>query len=147
MTAKRWVVTAVAATSFLGGALVTTAFTQAQAPSFVATFSFMKVDPDKAEAYVRFERELWKPVHQERIRTGRMKSWSLYQVEFPHGTDQEYDFVAVNVYNSITDLERGVADVFAKVHPNIPMTAVATRTYAARREVRAEMWRRLDHIE
>ncbi len=147
MTKKRWVLSAIVTASFLMGVLVTTAFTQSQAASFVAEVSFMKVEPGKGPEYLRLERELWKPVHQERIRTGRMKSWSLYRVEYPYGTEREYGFVTVGVHNSITDLERGIEDVFAKVHPNVQMTDVSGRTLSARRLVRGEMWRRLEHIE
>lgn len=149
MPKKKWGLSGIVALSFLMGVLVTTAFTQSQAQPLVVDVGFMKVEPGKGPDYLRFERELWKPVHQERIRTGRLKSWSLYQVGYPHGTEREYGFVTVNVYNSINDLERSIEieDVFAKVHPNVRMSEISAQTQNARRLVRGEMWRRLEHIE
>jgi hypothetical protein len=147
MLRNRLLVSGVAAASFLAGSLVSTAFTQSQAPPLVIDVAFMKVEPGKAQDYLRLESELWKPVHQERIRRGHMKSWSLFRVEYPHGADQEYNFVTVNVYNSLVDIDRDVIEVFSKVHPSIKTSDVVSRTFGARRLARGEMWRRLDHVE
>ncbi len=93
------------------------------------------------------ERELWKPVHRERIRTGKLRSWTLYAVRFPFGTEQTYDYVTVNEYNSLADADRPLDDVFAKVHPTVPLQEIGRRTLGARQLVRGEVWYRLEHVE
>lgn len=129
------------------GALVPAAFTQAPQPApSVYVIGFMKVDPEKVQEYLRVERDIWKPVHQERIRTGRMKSWMLYRVRFPYGTANEYDFVTVNEYPSFEDEQHPIAEVFAKVHPSVPFEQIIGRTFGARRNIRGEVWQRLEHL-
>jgi ABC-type antimicrobial peptide transport system permease subunit len=137
----------IAAVSFLAGSLVTAGNTQSQQPSLVVDVSFMKVEPGKEADYLKLERDLWKPVHQERIRSGHMKSWSLYQVEYPYGTEGPYDYVTLNTFSSIQDLEQNVGDMFRKVHPNIKIADVLGRTVGARRLARGELWRRIEHVE
>jgi hypothetical protein len=107
----------------------------------------MKVEPGKAGEYLSMERDLWKPVHQDRIRSGHMTSWSLYQVDYPYGTDAPYNYVTVNVFSSLQDLERDVAADFGKVHPKIKISEVFSRTMGARQLARGELWRRIDHVE
>lgn len=140
-------ISSVAAVSFVAGSLTAAAYTQSQQPPLVVDVSFMKVEPGKVGEYLRLERELWKPVHQDRIRSGHMRSWSLYRVDFPYGTETPYNFVTLNVYNSSEDLEREFVPVFEKVHRNIKIDDVFSRTLAARRLARGELWRRIDHVE
>ena len=48
-----------------------------------ARLSYMKVAPGQAESYVRMEREVWKPIHEARLRAGIITGWQLYRVEYP----------------------------------------------------------------
>ena len=140
-------ISSVAAVSFVAGSLTVAAHTQSQQAPLVVDVSFMKVEPGKIGEYLRLERELWKPVHQERIRIRQMRSWSLYRVEYPYGAETPYDFVTLNIFNSSEDSERDVVPFFEKVHRNIKIDDVFSRTLAARRLARGELWRRIDHVE
>jgi hypothetical protein len=64
-------------------------------PPAYALFEFMKITPGKEAEYRRLEREVWMPIHKERVRTGLIKSWSLWGMRFPGGTAREYDIIAV----------------------------------------------------
>ncbi len=132
--------------AFLAGSLSSAAFTQAQQPQRPSVYlvNFMKANPAKVEEYLKLERETWKPVHQERIRAGQMRSWALYNVQYPYGTALEYDFVTVDTYLSLADAERDITAVFAKVHPSASLSDIGSRTEAARSLVRGEVWSRID---
>ena len=132
--------------AFLAGSLSSAASTQAQQPQRPSVYvvNFMKANPAKVEEYLKLERETWKPVHQERVRAGQMRSWALYNVQYPYGTSLEYDFVTIDTYASLADAERDINPVFAKVHPSAPLSDIGSRTEAARSLVRGEVWSRID---
>src|SRR2546425_8053105 len=138
--------TTATAGAFLAGSLSSAAFTQAQQPQRPSVYvvNFMKANPAKVQEYLKLEQETWKPVHQERIRAGQMRSWALYNVQYPYGTSLEYDFVTIDTYASLADAERDISAVFAKVHPSAPLSDIGSRTEAARSLVRGEVWSRID---
>jgi len=132
--------------AFLAGSLSSAAFTQAQQtqPAFVYVVNFMKANPARVQEYLQLERQTWKPVHQERIRAGQMRSWALYGVRYPFGSSLEYDFVTIDTYASLADVERDITPIFAKVHPSTSLSDAAARVEAARTLVRGEVWSRID---
>ena len=133
--------------SFFAGTLVSAAQTQSET-ALVFLVDYMKVEPEKQEEYVRMEREMWKPIHQERIRRGQLRSWALDTVQYPYGAGHEYNFVTVNAFNSLADAERGdLGEIIAAVHPGTPLDEILRQAFDARRLVRGEVWRRLDRVE
>ena len=65
----------------------------------------MKTLPGKSAEYVKAEREIWKKLHQERIKRGLISAWSLYAVTYPSGTDAAYDYVTVTRVRGMKNLE------------------------------------------
>ncbi len=148
MHVRRFVVPALIPTAFLLGTAVNTAFTQqAAANPAIVEVACMKVDPLKDEEYLKLEHDLWRPVHQERIKQGRMRSWTMYEVRYPAGSQRECDYRVVNTYNSLADIDRPVADIFTKVHPSIPIAEVGRRTISARDLTRGELWYQVDQAQ
>jgi hypothetical protein len=141
---RRLAVPALIPTAFLLGTLVNTGFTQQAANPAVVEVGCMKIDPLKEEEYLKLEHDLWRPVHQERIKQGHMRSWTLYSVRFPSGSKNECDYRTVNVYNSLADMERPIGEVFTKVHPNVPLAEVGRRTVTARDFRTGELWYQVD---
>jgi hypothetical protein len=76
-----------------------------------------------------------------------MRSWTLYAVRFPSGSKNECDYRTVNVYNSLADVDRPIADAFAKVHPNVPIAEVARRTIVGRDFRTGEIWYQIDQAQ
>jgi hypothetical protein len=76
-----------------------------------------------------------------------MRSWTVYAVRFPTGTQRDYDYAVVNTYKSMADMERSIVDIVPKIHPNLSIADLSTRTGAAREMVRGEMWYQIDHIQ
>jgi hypothetical protein len=69
------------------------------------TLAYMKTAPGKAADYVKLEREVWKPVHQDMVDNGRLTSWKLYSVTWPNGEGEEYDFVTMMEYPNFALME------------------------------------------
>src|SRR5688500_17462018 len=125
MIIKTPVLVALVAGSFLGGSMVSTALTQ-QLPQPVYHVNFMKAG--KVGDYVRLERDIWMPIAQELVHTGRMHSWALYAVEYPYGTAREYDFVTIDAHASLADAHRSTTDIFEKVHPSLTPEVIDAQT-------------------
>jgi hypothetical protein len=125
--------------------MVSPALTQQQA-SPVYLVNFMKAQPGKVGDYLRLERDIYMPVHQELVRAGRMHSWAVYAVQYPYGTASEYDFVTIDAYASLADTDRPTDDIFRKVHPNLTLEQIDTQTEGARSLVRGEVWQLLAQV-
>jgi hypothetical protein len=145
---RRLVVPALIPTAFLLGTFVNAGFSQqAAANPVVVEVSCMKVDPLKDEEYLKLEHDIWRPMHQERIRAGRLRSWTLYEVRYPAGSQRECDYRTVNTYGSLADIDRPIADIASKIHPNMPIAELARRTYSARDLTRGELWYQVDQTQ
>ena len=118
MNMKLSVYAASAAMVLLAGLLTEThAQTGQNPPKYrIVTLDYHKPEPGKPQEYVRMERQLWKPVHQERVNKGKITSWKLYSVNFPNGDKQEYDYVTMTEFANFADLEAPYAGIdFAAV--------------------------------
>lgn len=110
------------------------------APPAYALFEFMKIEPGKAADYRRLEREVWMPIHRERVKMGLIKSWTLWGMRFPGGTAREYDTIAITTHDKFADAENSYpSEVFRKVHPKMTDDERTLRTTAARMMVRTEL--------
>jgi len=148
MRIRHLAVPALIPTAFLLGTFVNTGFTQqAAATPTILEVACMKVDPLKDDEYVKLEHDLWKPVHQERIKQGRMRSWTMYEVRYPSGSQRECDYRVVNTYNSLADIDKPVADIFTKIHPGVPISEVVRRTITGRDLRNSELWYQVDQAQ
>jgi hypothetical protein len=134
--------------AFAAGALLPTpAMTQKPEGAYLQV-SFMKVSPGKGDEYLALEKDLWMPVHRERLKTGKIRSWALYGLRSPGGSGNPYNYAVVNTYDKWQDMETsGLADLFKKVHPDKPMAEVGRRTNEARDMVRVEIWELIDQVK
>ncbi len=147
MLIRHVAVPALIPTAFLLGTLVNTGFTQQAANPVVVEVGCMKVDPLKDDEYLKLEHDIWRPMHQERIRQGHMRSWTLYAVRYPAGSHRECDYRTLNTYSSLADMDRSIADVVAKVHPTVPLAELGRRTVSGRDFVHGELWYQVDQAQ
>ena len=131
--------------AFIFGAFLSAAVSDVQSPK-IYVVDFMKVEPGQEEAYLQVERKWWKPVHTDRIRRGQMRAWALYRVRYPDGTERDYDFVTVNVFDNFEDAERDPFELFPVVHPELDVQLVEQETLVSRRLVRGELWYQVDRL-
>jgi hypothetical protein len=128
---------------FTAGAGLTEAHSTAPPP--YAVFEYMKIEPGKAADYRKMEREIWIPIHRERIKMGLIKSWSLWGMRFPGGTAREYDTIAITTFDKFADVENSYPqEVFKKTHPKMTDDERNARTTATRKMVRTEVVALLD---
>lgn len=147
MQIRHLAVPALIPTAFLLGTLVNTGFTQQATTPVVVEVGCMKVDPLKNDEYLKLEHDIWRPMHQERIRKGHMRSWTLYGVRYPSGSHRECDYRTLNTYSSLADMDRSIEDVAAKVHPTLSLAELGRRTVSGRDFVHGELWYQVDQAQ
>jgi hypothetical protein len=64
-----------------------------------AQISFFKPELGKSAEAVELVRKYYKPVHQERVNRGVVKSWMYFNVRYPGGMNQEYGQIALSSYS------------------------------------------------
>ena len=117
---------------------------QSSVPTRFVVLDYMKVAPGKEDEYVRLEREVWKPFHQERVKNKQMVAWQLYAVPYTADTQRQYDYVTVNVFETLAATDQtGLEALFRRVHA-ANATRLLTQTGEARQVARAEVWQLLD---
>lgn len=109
---------------------------------------FMKVKPGMYDEYVKLEREIWKPIHQERVKQGKITAWQFSEVMFPAGTDREYDFVVVNLVRGWKNIETmwdGTDEIAKKVLTKEQLARM-DKTEQTRDMIRVELWAQEDGV-
>jgi hypothetical protein len=108
---------------------------RAQEQTVYVEVDYMKsLSPD----YAQVESEIWKPVHQERIRRGQMLDWALYALRY--GDRSEFDYITINVYSDPRHLlEFSLEELVAAAHPGRSAEEVSN-TVASRQLVKSELW-------
>ncbi len=124
--------------------------TQAAPPKF-ALLEYLKIEPGKNADYRKDERDVWMPIHRERIKAGAIRAWWQWLVRYPGGLAREYDVVLITTFDKFTDLETpyppAVFASFAKEHPEKKMADVLAYTGSLRKMVRSEVVQVLDSIQ
>ena len=133
--------------AFLTGTLVPSVQSQSETARYLRV-GYMKVKPGNQQEYLRLEQDVWKPIHEHLVKNGKKKSWFLYGVRSPGGTNQEYNFVTLNVFDTWQDLETpGYPTAVREVHPDKKPEDIGDRTRAARDQVRTEIWALMERVE
>ncbi|MBS1790211.1 MAG: hypothetical protein JST85_20975 [Acidobacteria bacterium] len=119
------------------------------APAKYVRFDYKRIEPGKAGEYVANERKYYKPYWQEVVNQGAMRGWAVFGVRFPSGTDKEYSFVTVQLFDKFENLE-GTPSWFAawaKANPNAKFGEVSTQMGAISKTVRSEVLTLLDRVQ
>ncbi len=117
--------------------------------STVAIVNYFKQPEGKTRAdHTKMEQDIWKPIHDARVKDGSMKGWLLMGLEFPFGDSQPYDMVTVDVYSNMKQyLTPFVEDYFKKVHPGKDLNELMKQTGAATTLVKGEVRLILDRLD
>ena len=107
--------------------------------------STMQVKPGGEDNYVKMEKTLFKPMHQEIIKSGAMEGWSIWQKYLGSSTD--YQYVAVNTFSSLEQMDKGdYGKAMARALPGKTAAEIFSKMYAARLLTETYLWRRLDSV-
>ncbi len=66
------------------------------------------ISTENPTAYLELEKE-WQKVHEQRIKSGMIIGWAVYQVMFKTA-DDPYNFVTLTWYDGFSKLDKGVPD-------------------------------------
>jgi hypothetical protein len=64
----------------------------------LASFDLMKAVEGQFEVYEKAEKEVFLPIHQNRIEKGLMGSWSLLRTALPFGSEAKSTHLTMNIY-------------------------------------------------
>jgi hypothetical protein len=107
------------------------------------------MDADDAAEYVSMEQDIWKPIHAQRVRDGKLLSWQLYQVISPSRDGHDYNFLIVETYPNWASMENpygNMEKLFQEVHGGADLEAMWERTENAREMEGQEWWVRQDWV-
>ena len=115
----------------------------------VAVFNYFKQPAGKTRAdHTKVEKDIWKPIHDARIKDGGMKGWILLSQEMPFGAAQPYDMATIDVY---TDMKQYLAPwfdaYFKKVHPGKNVDDLLKQTNAATTLLKGEVRLIVDRLD
>ena len=128
-------------------ALALTLSVNAQENTTIAQVIYM--DSHNAMEYVEVEKEIWKPIHAQRVREGKIVGWYLYRIASPNDGNRNYDYMIVEVYPNWAAMENPYGDIektFQEVHGADNMEEMMERTEKSRKMVKAENWTRADWV-
>jgi len=113
---------------------------------------YMEVDlmhpaDGKTADYIKMEKETFLPLHNERVKMGILKSWSLYEKIMPVDTRMGYEYVTVNFYDDLNKLNDGYAESVKKLYPQKDMTSMFNETSAVRTMVQSGIWKLMSYVD
>lgn len=106
---------------------------------------YMKIDYVKTlqgggSEYIKIEREIWKPVHNERLRLGIISDRRIYKV-IAGEPGSRYDYVITTVFNDFGKIDDYRLDaIISEIYPSDDPDGIRRRTDSAREVVRSEIW-------
>ena len=144
--------------SFCVGAFIAPVLTQtpaAPAPSPAATkqptymvVEFMKVPEGKEDAWLKLEREVWKPTHALRVKEGLIQSWSVIAQTMPGDESNGPVYATVTSFRGWPDQTKtDWTGMLQKANPRGDGSALMQQTGAARKIVRSEIWQVLEQTD
>lgn len=125
--------------------LVTAADAKASKPEKYFALSMMNVKPGGEGAYEKIEKDYYKPMHEDMIKTGKMEGWSIW-AKHP-GNYRNDQYIAVNSYSTVAQITSGsYFETLKKLMPNMKMDDLAAKTTAARTITEEFTWKMIDDV-
>jgi hypothetical protein len=101
-------------------------------PPLFALVECMKVMPENENLYVDLEKNIWKPMHQERVRQGNIAGWYLYKVRYT-GTGDSYNYVTVTLFTDPLKIENPWKNIDpGKILPGKDLDKILSQTIESR---------------
>ncbi len=124
--------------------------TEGGSPGEWLMVNYMTVPSGGGGAYMAMEREVWKPLHEVRVKKGELSSWGMYMLMMPSGTSMHYNYATVDTYDSFAAIGAPWSDDLVQMaHPGTSeaeQTAMMNRTAPARSVYKSELWHRLEGV-
>jgi hypothetical protein len=109
--------------------------------------NYMKPKPGMTTAYIKDEKEAWKPVHQEFAKSGQTAGWSLWSLIMPSGSQQPFDYVTVDDFEDYAKINAvKYQETIKKVYPTKTPEAFFEQSAKTHDRVRAELWHTIEQL-
>ncbi len=109
---------------------------------------YMKPKDGQAEAYLAEEKEVWKPIHQELVKSGQTEGWDLWSLVFPSASNLPYDYVTVNLFKDYSKLNLlSYSETVKKVYPNRTAASLFGQTSNTRTMAKSELWKLVETLQ
>ena len=116
-------------------------------PGPFAIVDFFKVPQGKEAAYIKLEKEVWKPIHEARLKAGEISGWFIYQMDLA-GSGNNYNYVSVTLVENLGKIDEvNYQKWFKNIFPKRPIEDIMKQTTEARVFVRSEICRMLTAAE
>jgi hypothetical protein len=116
-------------------------------PAAYMQVNFMKVEPSLSSQYEQLEKEIWFPIHNESIRSGRTAGWSLWSLLFPRGNGLPYQYLTLNAFSEYAyAFELDFSIPFSHIHPDKDYAETLEKTRKTRTIMRTELWDLIDYV-
>jgi hypothetical protein len=109
--------------------------------------NYMQVAPQMQSEYEQIESEIWLPIHNQSIESGRTNGWGLWKRLFPRGTGEDYQYMTLNTFSdfsTILGLDFSVS--FNEIHPGKNYELVLEKAQETRTIKRTELWDLIDYV-
>ncbi len=116
---------------------------------FIAVFNYFKGKPGKTnDDHIKMENKIWKPVHEMRIKDGKMKGWLTLSLSMPYGTAMPYDMATIDVYTDMKQYLTPWTDSYLKkAHPGKDVAALFKETNETTDLLRSEVRQVVDRLD
>lgn len=105
----------------------------------------MKPKPGMDSKYLEMEEEIFKPIHEEAVRTGQMTTWSVWS-KWPY-EENDAPYAVVNGFDDFSKiLNVNYTDLFKTVHPDMNMDDVRQIVSDTREMTGIQIWRLVNAI-
>jgi hypothetical protein len=82
-------------------------------------FFLNHIKANDMQAFIAFERDIWKPVAEQMVKDGNLHAWRQAMIVVPSGTDHKYRILTADFFPSWQAVFKGfnAREAFAKAHP------------------------------
>ncbi|HEX4946416.1 MAG TPA: hypothetical protein VFZ34_07135 [Blastocatellia bacterium] len=113
-----------------------------------AEISFHKIEPGKGAEYMALLGKYTKPLNEERVKRGTLKSWLRLGVRYPGGTERDYGQVTLSFFDKFEHLETQFPpDLMSKALPGVNGADVIAQLNATRKTVRTQLLTLVDQVQ
>ena len=110
--------------------------------------NYMRVKPGMENQYLALENDIARPLHEERVKEGKMHNWRTYSIMKPTGVEYDYNFATADYYDSIANIEFGFTnEIMNSVMPGTNFTETMNAINDTRDIVVSELWVLFHHRE
>ena len=117
-----------------------------ETPASYLQANYMFVEPGIQSVYEQLETEIWLPIHNESIQSGKTTGWGLWKSLFPRGAAQKYQYITLNTFSEFSYVfELDFSIPFKDIHPEKNFGEISEQTRQTRTVIRTELWNLIDY--